>query len=270
MMPYEVVNEFKIHTLFLSPFFSGSIMNLIFGFWSYLGRAGVLEFQWGTIKTMVDFFWKNLFINVLYIVMAYFLNIIWPGKPGSSPFFIDAHGLWPILFSLITEQALENPDGEAKLMCFPIIVRKKYYPFALWILFSLISGYPGFDDLAGIIVGFVHYKYLNTYYFEWINDRRMARWSTFCLFKFMTSHPNYVPGQASATDIEAPRSSASTAPSSQPQSGGSGAFNAFSGKGVAIGGTVEETIPAPTNGQGYAELVDVSNGDDSSNPSQHQ
>jgi len=72
-------------------------------------------------------------------------------------------------------------------MCLPVIVKAKYYPIFLWVLFSLLSQKIKIDLLIAMLVGFIHYKWLNTKYFNYLNDRRMTNWSKGCVFSWMQS-----------------------------------------------------------------------------------
>ena len=44
-------------------------------------------------------------------------------------------------------------------MCFPIVVKQKFYPWLLWLLICLFNGSYALDILCSILVGVIEVKY---------------------------------------------------------------------------------------------------------------
>jgi len=184
---------------------------------------------------------RTFFINVLFVAVMGLLSLKW----SHITYFDSCYGLWPIVFAIIMENSLENPDGEGSLMCLPIIVKNKYYPLFLLLLFSLLSQKIKIDLICAMLVGFIHHKWLNTKYFNYLNDRRMANWSKSCVFNCLRSFKSYIPGHLSAYDIPYGRN----ANNDNSQYEAPSAFQAFKGRGVTIGS--DEPVVATQHTQGY-------------------
>jgi hypothetical protein len=244
--PYQVVYHYQIYRLFSSPYIFTSLLGLLFGFLSYLSDAATKEFQWGTVKMFVDFVWKNFLINIIFVGVMQLLSLKWP----DLPYFDSCYGLWPILFSMIVEDSLENPEQETPLMCLPVIVKAKVYPIILWALFSLLSQRVKIDLLVGMFVGLIHYKWLNKPYFNYLNDRRMANWSKSCFFSCFRSFKNYVPGHLSGYNLDYATNTATNSERSNDYQAPS-TFQAFGGKGVTIGSDDPAENVNQNNQQGY-------------------
>jgi len=63
-------------------------------------------------------------------------------------------------------------------MCIPITIPTKYYPFALMILFTIISDNLRFDLVVAGGVGLFHYRILNAWYNELLSERNIAALET--------------------------------------------------------------------------------------------
>jgi len=72
-----------------------------------------------------------------------------------------AAGLWSMLFADLVIEAMVNPDQPRPLCCLPIMLKAKYYPWVLIIIFSLIFGLQ-LDFWCGLAVGYMwHYGLLS-------------------------------------------------------------------------------------------------------------
>jgi len=233
-IPYAVVHGFQIHRLVFSPFTFGGILEALFGFFAYLSVSTRLEKEWGTIKTAVDFLWKNFFINILWIAIAYVVSII-TNKLLGAP----CYGLWQPFFAFIVQTCLANPDGVSMLLCLPIQIKTKYYPAALWVLLSIMSGGPRFDNLVAILVGYLHYKYLNSAYHSFLDSSRMAAWAGTIFFSWFQRLPNYINAAGVSSGNNQSSSSTSTTTTANPTNVQP---QAFRGQGVSIGGAPEEPV----------------------------
>jgi len=107
-------------------------------------------------------------------------------------------GLWLPFFAFIIQTSLANPDGVSMLLCLPIQIKTKYYPIALWVLLSLFSRGPRLDLLIALLVGYIHYKYLNSAYHSYLDASRMSAWSSTMFFSFFKNLPStFLPDQLS-------------------------------------------------------------------------
>lgn len=256
--PKAIVTGLQIHRLFISPFAFFSIFEVLFAFFAFLPSCAKQEKEWGTVKTIVDFFWKNLLVNVLFVVFVYFLSLF----TDLALKKLFCYGLWQIFFVNLVERCLRDPEGVSMLLCLPVQIKNKYYPLVLWLLFSLISGSLRVDNLVSMGVGYIHFKYLNEGYYAFLSDARMSSWSGSFVFAWMRNLPNYVnssggmsqsSGSSSTPGPVIGRVGSNNSSNNQQQQSGGG-FNTFGGKGVAIGG--DEENPVPKQGKNYMPLQD--------------
>jgi len=179
--PHKVVDRFQIYRLVTSPFCFWGIIEQIFCLFAYLPVSAKLEKEWGTTRTAVDFFLKNLVINICWIILSFSFNF-WT---------VTCYGLLPSLFALLMRD-LANPEEVKSFMCFPVQIKTKYYPAALWILVSILTGRLRFDCLVGMLVGYVYLKWLNKSYYSFLNTRRMVAWTETCFFSRIKKSPNFI------------------------------------------------------------------------------
>jgi len=179
--PYKVAESFQIYRLVLSPFAFWGIVEPIFCLFAYLPVSAKLEKEWGTTRTAVDFFLKNLVINVSWVILPFVLGFWGPA----------CYGLFPSLFALLMRD-LSNPEEVKSFMCFPVHIKARYYPAALWILVSILTGLPRFDCLVAMLIGYVFLKCWNKSYYSFLNTRRMVAWTETCFFSRFKKSPNYV------------------------------------------------------------------------------
>jgi hypothetical protein len=254
--PYFVVQGFQIQRLIFSPVAFLGILEALFAFLAYLSVSTRIEKEWGTVKTAVDFLWKNFFINITWIAFTYIISVVY-----QDMVLMPCHGLWLPFFAFIIQTSLANPDGVSMLLCLPIQIKTKYYPIALWLMLSLFSRGPRFDLLIALLVGYIHYKYLNSAYHSYLDNSRMANWSSTVFFSFFKNLPNYVNAsgvtiennQASSNNSGANVRTVNSTANNQPQA------PAFRGQGVSIGGASEEPpAAAPKQHSNYMQLNDDS------------
>lgn len=229
--PLYTIGQNEYYRLLFSPFVFLTLLSLLFGMFAYLPLCAKKEREYGTLKTILDFFWKNLIINLLYIAFAYLLSFVvsWFSKHG-------CYGLWQIFFAYLVERCLEDPDGVTPVFCLPIQLKNKYYPVGLFVLFSFLSGSVLVDLFVSMLVGFLHFKFLNRPYFAFLNDHRMGAWEDSFVFSWLKKVPGFVshnvaigttPGSGSTT--QGSGNQANNRGQNQPQAAN------FGGKGVSVG-----------------------------------
>ena len=94
---------------------------------------------------------------MLYIIMICFLGIVISPKFYKLP----SMGLFPTVMLMITLRSLANPEQERQFMCFPLLVKQKYYHWILLALFALMSGFMVFDLFCAVLIGHIEVKYFN-------------------------------------------------------------------------------------------------------------
>ena len=142
-------------------------------------------------------------------------------KMKVTPRGVKNEGLWPILLCDLTLLCLSNPEENMRFFLFPCVIKAKFYPLILFLVFTILSGFSfDFEILCGIGFGFLYHYYLknkisisnnfalkveNSFLCRWMKNKR----------GFINTGGIGIPGNNSS------------------QRG----FNAFQGKGVAVGGS---------------------------------
>lgn len=81
---------------------------------------------------------------------------------GITQFRIEkpAVGLWAMLFADLVIESMVQPDQPRPLCCLPIMLKAKYYPWVLILIFSLF--FFAVDMWCGLAVGYMwHYGLFN-------------------------------------------------------------------------------------------------------------
>ena len=108
---------------------------------------------------------NTLCIQILYCLVTLLISLIIQNtilmKIKVSPNGIRNEGLWPILMCDLTLLCLNNPEEPMRLFLFPCIIKAKYYPLVLFLIFTILSGFNiDFEVLCAISFGFLYHFYL--------------------------------------------------------------------------------------------------------------
>jgi len=185
--PSKTIGEFQITRLIFSPFCFLTIAELLIAFFAYLPMLAGQEKDSGTLAAIVDFFVKNLEINIVFIVVCYVLGHVFPIFKQ-----FQAYGLWNIFFMHLVEQCLRKPEETTSLFCLPFQVKNQIYPLVLLIIFSIISNIIRLDIFVAIALAYLHQKYLNVFYHEFLNQTRIESWENSQWVSYIKSMPRYV------------------------------------------------------------------------------
>jgi len=185
--PSKTIGEFQITRLIFSPFCFITIAELLLAFFAYLPMLAGQEKDSGTLAAIVDFFVKNLEINIVFIIVCYFLGSVFPIFKQ-----FQAYGLWNIFFIHLVEQCLQKPEETTSLFCLPFQVKNQIYPLVLLIVFSIISNIVRLDIFVAIGLAYLHFKYLNVFYHEFMNQSKIEAWENSQLVAWIKSMPRYV------------------------------------------------------------------------------
>jgi len=156
-IPLFTIQHFYLWSIFTSSFVNLSILNFIFGFLAFIPDAIVLERSNGTLKYMFTFFFHSFLIQILFIVLAYVISIVF-----SQITTIPSAGIWPMIIAQLTLKCLTNPDSKGNLFFIPIPIPAMFLPWALFLLFTVLNGFSVFqtDILAAILYGYLYFYLL--------------------------------------------------------------------------------------------------------------
>ncbi|CAD8042847.1 unnamed protein product [Paramecium primaurelia] len=146
--PLKVFQEYQIQRLFFTQFIE-SIFGLIIMPLFICMNLSDLEKTIGTVVFLLDFFFKNFMIQVIFLILSLItLNNIKPSQ-----------GLWNVYIVYISLQCFANPDQLRSLFFFPCVVPSKYIPYGL-VMIGLIMN-QNIDSIAALILAYVEANYYN-------------------------------------------------------------------------------------------------------------
>lgn len=164
-IPYYTIYYCQIWRLITTPFMTTNILSIVFSLYFWFSEAVKLEKEIGTIKYMLIFLINTICIQIIYCLILLLLSLIFRTqyflKMKITSNGIRNEGLWPILLCDLTLLCLSNPLEPMRFFLFPCVVRAKYYPLVLFLIFTIISGFQiDFEILCGIGFGFLYHYYL--------------------------------------------------------------------------------------------------------------
>jgi len=186
-IPTKTLGSFHITRLIFSPFVTYTLAELLVSFLVYLPIIAEQERSQGTFKVMVDFFVKNLEFNILFVIACYIISLVYGGAKEFA-----AYGLFGIFIMKIMEKFLDNPNDTISILGSNFHIPIKYYPVFLLALFCIVSDSLRFDIVVSCLVGFVHYKFLDIFYLEFFNDRKLNGWEESSYMTYIRNMPHYV------------------------------------------------------------------------------
>ena len=239
-IPYLTIFYIQIWRLITTSFMTTGILSIIFSFIFWFRDAVKLERKIGTIKYMLIFLINTIIIQILYCLLMFAISLIVQSsfalKMKITPNGIRNEGLWPILMCELTLLCLSNPDAPMKVFLFPCIIRAKYYPLILFLVFTILSGFNiDFEVLCGIGYGFLYHFYLRNKLS--ISDNFALKVENSCLFKWMKKINGFVNiGGVTLPELRNNLENVRNVNITQSNSSAPQPFRAFKGKGIAVGG----------------------------------
>ena len=194
-IPYYTIYYFQIWRLITTSFMTTGILSIIFSLLFWYKEAVKVEKATGTIKYMLIFSMNTFFIQILYCLLMLLISLVIRNKVvllmKISMVGVRNAGLWPIILCDLTLLCLSNPEAPMKIFIFPCVIKAKYYPFVLFLFFTIISRFNiDFESLCAIGYGLLYHYYLKS---------RLTITNTFALkvenswaFKWMKQQKGFV------------------------------------------------------------------------------
>ena len=170
--PFNTIQHFYFWSIFTSSFINLSIINFIFGFAAWIPEALKLERASGTLKFSFLFFIHSILIQVLFIILAYLIGIVFHSITETP-----SAGIWPLVIATLNLNCLLNPNEKISLFFIPIPIPAIFIPWILFLFFTLINGFRVFqiDILAAILYGYVYYLIKDKFDFLNISNEFLNR-----------------------------------------------------------------------------------------------
>ena len=163
LVPFRATARFEIWRLITSLLDQGGIFTLLFVLLMLGTQMPAQEIRAGSVSFLAKLLFTGLLINVAFTAISMMLYLIGGNDPSSFfKFFAitPSQGLWPVLMSSITTNALSDPTGSSSFLC--LTIPNRLYPWFLVFIFSFISMFPLLDLFTGVVVGHLqHYKFLD-------------------------------------------------------------------------------------------------------------
>ena len=267
-IPYFTIYYCNIWRLITTPFMTTNILSIIFSLFFWFKEAVKLEKEIGTTKYMLIFLMNTLCIQIMYCLIMFLLSLIIRNtfllKMKITQRGVVNEGLWPILLCDLTLLCLSNPEEPMKFFIFPCVIKAKYYPLILFLIFTIISGFNiDFEVMCGIGFGFLYHYYLrrrlqisnnfatkieNSFLCRWIKKKK----------GFINIGGIGIPQlQNNLENIR----NVNISGNSDNDRGSKRGFTAFQGKGIAVGGdnTDKVTVDYSTNPNNNTNTTDYNN-----------
>lgn len=250
-IPYFTIYYVQIWRLITTPFITTGIISIIFSLLFWYREAVKLEREIGTTKYMLIFLMNTFCIQIMYCLLMLIISLIIRNifvlKMKITPNGIVNQGLWPILMCELTLLCLSNPEAPMRFFIFPCIIKAKYYPLVLFLIFTIISQFSfDFESLCAIGFGFLYHFYLKKYLKITNNFAMKVENGIFC--RWIKNRKGFINiGGVSIPELKNNLENVRNVNVSGNQSNTSKGFHAFKGKGIAVGGGNMNNTSTRTN-----------------------
>ncbi|OMJ71984.1 hypothetical protein SteCoe_29691 [Stentor coeruleus] len=152
--PMIIFSYYNYWSLLTFPYQHLGLLNYLFALFSFAQTAPRNERVMGTSRYFIYFTLNNLILGIIFIFIGLaFLEINVPAL--QSIYFNSCAGLWPYIMIEIVIRCNKEPESQVQFMCFPCMIKAKYYPWFFFLLFSLLFMIM-WDLLVGISIGYLH------------------------------------------------------------------------------------------------------------------
>ena len=151
LYPEAIFSTYSLWRLLSFPYMCFGPLSALFSLLGYMPISAKKERLLGTFRFIYSFTIQNLIIGLLFCLFFYVIS------PFSLTFYsllyTFLYGLWPCIMHDMVLRC--NIDGEEQVpfMCFPVIIKKKWYPWVFFLLFSLFGVFFGL--VIGICTGYL-------------------------------------------------------------------------------------------------------------------
>ena len=253
-IPYFTIYYFQIWRIFTTPFITTSLFSVIFSIYFWYEKASRLEKDIGTIKYIIIFFMNSFCIQIMFCILMLLLSLIIRNKAPLvmkiSQGGVRNEGIWPILMCDLTLLCLSNPNEIMQFRFFPCTIKAKYYPLFLFLIFTIISGFQiDFENICGIGFGFLYHYFLRNRLK--ISNNFAEKLGNSCLCRWMKTKKGFIGSGGINTfaniviregnNVRNVNISNAQDNINKSREKVKQAFQAFKGKGVAVGGGENNT-----------------------------
>ena len=161
----------------------------------------------------------------------------------------------------LTLLCLSNPEAPMRFFIFPCVIKAKYYPLVLFLIFTIINGFNfDFEILCGIAYGFLYHYYLKNKLN--ISNNFALKIENSCLFRWMKNRNGFIHlGGVSIPELQNNLENVRNVNISGNSRSNQKSFTPFGGKGTAVGSNSESSNNNKNKTEDKANTENKSNRD---------
>ncbi|CAD8206819.1 unnamed protein product [Paramecium octaurelia] len=152
-LPSKVFEDFELWRLFFTQFIN-SYLSAMFMFFIFCTQVVDLEKKLGTVVFLLDFFFKNIMIQITFLILSLIVQI----------YSIPSRGLWNFYLVYISLQCYANPEQLIKILFLPCQLPGKYLPFVYALIGLAVN--QNYDSIAALIFAYIEAKFFNSMMFR--------------------------------------------------------------------------------------------------------
>jgi membrane associated rhomboid family serine protease len=145
----RTIEKYEFWRIITAPYMHDQLLMLFFCLLSYLPTAIIRERSIGTSRMLLEFVIINLFVQTLFLPLAYLFQSAFPGMK------IASLGLWPVIMCEIVIECNRYPDMERAFCFCPFVLPSKYHPLLYVLLFAVMNLPGSCSIIAGFLTGYL-------------------------------------------------------------------------------------------------------------------
>mmetsp|Transcript_6598 Transcript_6598/g.9678 ORF Transcript_6598/g.9678 Transcript_6598/m.9678 type:complete len:323 (+) Transcript_6598:133-1101(+) len=186
-IPYFCITRFELYRVVTAPFICQNILSLVFSYLSFIDMGKRLELSLGSTNFLCYLMTMGICTNVLFLFLC---ATIYSATFNMKYLMYNSVGIWTLIFAVIATDCSNSSMPTRRLFFFN--VPTKWFPLALWGLFTLIGG-SGASDLLAIGIGYAYgHGHLNRLK---VSAAKCKQWEDSILINFIR-RPGWVTGHA--------------------------------------------------------------------------
>jgi hypothetical protein len=151
VLPELIKTNFSIWQFFTYPYLSAGLLSALFSLCAFMPISSKKERLLGTFRFICSFTIQNLVMAVMFLGIYFALE---PTGIFMYPIFRTfLFGLWPSIMHDMVLRSNIDGDEQVPFMCFPVIIKRKWYPWLFFALFSIFG--VSLALLTGILSGYL-------------------------------------------------------------------------------------------------------------------
>lgn len=171
-IPMFTVERFELYRILTSSLLCPTLLNLIFAYLSFVESGKRLEYAMGSGAFAYLLFLLAVLTNLLYLLGSFILF----GLTSNHLYLMGSCGsIWIWILSLLASECSRAPCGSTRRL-FVVNVPTLYFPLAILLLFSLLSGSISTPFCLAVAAGYAYgYGHLSRFQ---VTPERITKWET--------------------------------------------------------------------------------------------